>query len=171
MSAHDTERVAESSTRGKRIFLKRIVRWGIGTLLVAFLAIQFVPVDRTNPAVTADVPTSPEVKAVLRRACYDCHSNETVWTWYAYIAPVSWLVAKDVHEGREHLNFSTWNNYDTTEQVKLMRESWEEVEEREMPLWFYTPMHRDAQLSTADKNLLRELALASTGSVEPPHEE
>lgn len=171
MTDHDTKRAAGSPARDKRMIFKRIVRWAIGILLVAFLVIQFIPVDRTNPPVGADVPTSPEVKAVLRRACYDCHSNETVWTWYTYIAPASWLVAKDIQEGREHLNFSTWNNYDTKKQVKLMRESWEEIEEGEMPLWFYTPMHRDAQLSTVDKNLLRKWALGSTGSVMPPQDE
>ena len=82
-----------------------------------------------------------------------------------FVAPVSWLAAKDVHEGREELNFSTWNNYDARKQVKLMHESWEQVEEGEMPLWFYTPLHRDAKLSATDKSLLRQWALGS-GSVE-----
>ena len=163
MSDIETKPVSESPTCGKCAVVKRIVRWAVGILLAAFVVIQLIPVSKTNPPVTADVPTSPEVKAVLQRACYDCHSNETVWTWYTYIAPVSWLVAKDVREGREELNFSTWNNYDSKRQVKLMRESWEEVEEGEMPLWFYTPLHRDAQLSAEDKSLIRNWALGSTG--------
>jgi hypothetical protein len=74
-------------------------------LLVALVAIQFVPVETSNPAVTADVPTSVAVKAVLRRACHDCHSNETQWPWYSRIAPVSWLLARDVREGRAELKY------------------------------------------------------------------
>jgi Haem-binding domain len=69
-------------------------------LIAALVAIQFVPVTTANPPVESDIPTSPEVKTVLRRACYDCHSHETVWPWYSQIAPISWIIARDVHEGR-----------------------------------------------------------------------
>jgi hypothetical protein len=155
----------------KRSFLKSVIRWTIGIGFVALLAIQFVPVDRSNPPVEEDIPTTTEVKAVLRRACYDCHSNETVWPWYAYVAPASWLVARDVHEGREHLNFSTWKSYDAQKQVKLMHESWEEVEEGDMPLWFYTPMHRDARMSKDDHVLLQNWALDSQLQNEPPNDD
>lgn len=124
-------------------------------VLVAFVVIQFVPVDTANPPVTGDVPAPPEVKAVLRRACYDCHSNETHWPWYSRIAPASWLLAWDVREGRAELNFSSWNDYSTREQVEKLKESLKEVEEGEMPPWFYLPAHRDARLSEADRALLR----------------
>lgn len=72
------------------------------------------------------------------------------------MAPVSWLVADDVHDGRKHLNFSTWNRYTTEQQVKNLKKSWAEVEKGEMPLWIYMPTHRDAVLSAEDKALLRE---------------
>lgn len=72
-----------------------IARVGI-ILLVALIVIQFVPIERTNPPVESDVPMSPELKAVLRHACYDCHSNETRWPWYSRIVPVSWLIVNDV---------------------------------------------------------------------------
>jgi hypothetical protein len=127
-------------------------------LLIALVAIQFVPVQTSNPPVTGDVPTSPPVKTVLRRACYDCHSNETQWPWYSRIAPISWLLARDVREGRAELNFSTWNQYSTQQQVKKLKESWEEVAEGEMPPWFYVPAHRDARLSAQDRALLRQWA-------------
>ena len=78
---------------------------GIGAVLVA---IQLVPVARTNPRVEASVEAPPEVTAILRRACFDCHSNETAWPPQAYLAPVSWLVAHDVKDGREVLFFSRW---------------------------------------------------------------
>jgi hypothetical protein len=113
--------------------MRRILKWAGVTLAAIFVLIQFVPVDRTNPPVEGEVPAPPEVREVLQRACYDCHSNETNWPWYSRVAPVSWLVARDVHEGREHLNFSTWNRLSTRDQVEAMRESWEEVEEGEMP--------------------------------------
>jgi hypothetical protein len=143
----------------KKIFRWKIVRWCMLAAVAALVAIQFVPVARpTNPPVTAEAPASPEVRAILRRACYDCHSNETVWPWYSKVAPVSWLVARDVREGRAELNFSTWDQYDTRQQVKKMGESFEEVSEGEMPPWFYLPVHRDAVLSTADRAALRTWA-------------
>ena len=114
------------------------------------LVIQLVPVDRSNPPVESEVPADAETRAILKRACYDCHSHETRWPWYAKVAPVSWLVAHDVEEGREHLNFSAWNRYDAKKQAKKLDEVWEEVEEGEMPLWFYVPLHPEAKLSDAD---------------------
>jgi hypothetical protein len=126
---------------------------------VALVGSQFIPVDRDNPPVESDIPTSPQVKAILRRACYDCHSNETVWPWYSRIAPVSWLIANDVREGRGELNFSTWNRYSTQQQVKKLRESWEKVAEGEMPPWFYLAVHRDVRLSAEDRARLRQWAL------------
>ena len=139
----------------------RVLKWSGVILAVVFVIIQFIPVDRSNPPVEAEVPASPEVRQVLRRACYDCHSNETVWPWYSRVAPVSWLVARDVHEGREHLNFSTWNRISTQDQVEALHESWEEVAEGEMPLWLYLPPHPEARLTDRDRASLRSWAEAS----------
>jgi hypothetical protein len=143
---------------------KGIRRVALG-ILVALAAIQLVPVNRSNPAVEAEVPAPPVVRAILRRACYDCHSNETVWPWYSHVAPISWLVARDVQEGREELNFSTWNRVPTQQQVKKLKESWKEVAESEMPPWFYLGIHRDAALSDEDRAALRHWAL---GTVSDP---
>jgi hypothetical protein len=145
----------------KKFFRWKVVRWVVLGVVVVFMGIQFVPVDRSNPRVTAEVPAPPEARAVLRRACYDCHSHETVWPWYSRVAPVSWLVVRDVHEGRKHLNFSTWDQYTTQQQVKNLKESWEEVAEGEMPPWFYLPVHRDAVLSAEDRAILRKWALGT----------
>ena len=71
---------------------------------------------------------------------------------------MSWLLARDVREGRAELNFSTWNQYSTQQRVKKLKESWEEVAEGEMPPWFYLPVHRDARLSADDRTLLRQWA-------------
>ena len=143
----------------RKFFRWKVLRWVLLAVGLLFVAIQFVPVDRSNPPVTAEVPAPPEARAVLRRACYDCHSNETVWPWYSKVAPVSWLVARDVRKGREELNLSTWDRYATKEQLKKLKESWEEVAEGEMPPWFYLPVHRDAVLSAEDKAVLRKWAL------------
>lgn len=155
--------------RGKGTVMKtarKVVLWVAAALGIVLLAIQFVPVDRTNPPVQTEVTASAEVKSILKRACYDCHSNQTRWPWYSYIAPMSWLAAKDVKEGREKLNFSTWNTLSAEEQADAIAESWEVVQKGEMPLWFYLPMHPEAQLSSADKQLLQQWAASSpaTGS-------
>ena len=139
--------------------MKQILLGAMLVVVVVFAAIQLVPVHRRNPPVESDIPTSPEVKAILRRACYDCHSNETVWPWYSRIAPISWILAKDVHAGREELNFSTWNRYSTKDQVKQLKESWKEVAEGEMPPWVYTAPHRQARLSADDRAVLRAWSL------------
>ena len=127
-------------------------------LLLLGVGIQFIPVDRSNPPVEEDISTPPQIKALLKRACYDCHSNETNWPWYSQVAPVSWLLAWDVYEGREELNFSTWNRYSPKKRNKYIKESWEEIDEGEMPPWFYLPLHPEASLSDQDRTVLREWA-------------
>jgi hypothetical protein len=141
--------------------MKRFVKPMGAALIAIFIAIQLVPVDRSNPAVESDVPAPEPVRAVLRRACYDCHSNESVWPWYSRVAPVSWLIARDVHEGREALNFSRWNQLSEKKQAKMMHETWEEVSESEMPPGIYLVMHGDAHLSLDDRALIREWSKSS----------
>ena len=136
-------------------------RWlvRLGCILVAALvAIQFVPVQRTNPRVESDVQTSPELKAIFRRACYDCHSNETVWPWYSHIAPISLLVANDVKEGRRELNFSGWDQYNEQRKARKLKEIVEQIEENKMPQWYYILMHPDAKLSQSDKEIILKWA-------------
>jgi hypothetical protein len=137
---------------------RRALRLVLFGLLGALLLIQAVPVERSNPPLETEVPAPPDVRTVLRRSCYDCHSNETVWPWYSRIAPVSWLVAGDVKEGREKLNFSTWNRYSEAEKTKKMKKCWEEVEEGEMPPWYYLPAHRAAVLSSENRAILSRWA-------------
>jgi len=121
---------------------------GIGGVL---LAIQFAPVARTNPPIEVSVEAPPEVTTILRRACFDCHSNETVWPPQAYVAPVSWLVSHDVKEGREELNFSRWG----PDQVKrTAKELPKEVEKKDMPPFLYLLAHPEAKLSDADRAAL-----------------
>ena len=142
--------------------MKRWIKLGAGVLALAFAAIQFVPVERSNPPVEEEVPAPDDVRGILRRSCYDCHSNETAWPWYSRVAPLSWLVARDVEEGREHLNFSTWNRLDQGARAHALEEAWEEVDEGEMPLWFYLPLHPSANLSDDDRARLRAWAVGGS---------
>jgi hypothetical protein len=143
--------------------MRPMIRRLILALAIGFTVIQFVPVERTNPTVEAEVPAPPEVKEILRRACYDCHSHETRWPWYSRVAPVSWLVARDVREGRDELNFSTWNRISTKDRLDAMHESWEEVAEGEMPPWFYLPPHPEARLSDSEREVLRRWSFSERG--------
>lgn len=128
-----------------------------GLLLVA----QLVPVRRDNPPAQGEVSTPPEIRAILERSCYDCHSRETRWPWYAYVAPVSWLLVRDVHEGRERLDFTAWDTYSEKKRRKRVGEIWEQVEKGEMPLWFYLPLHPEARLSQDDLARLRDWTRAA----------
>ncbi|MET0153110.1 MAG: heme-binding domain-containing protein [Candidatus Binatia bacterium] len=137
---------------------------GLGVL---FGLVQLVPVDRTNPAVESDVAAPGTANGVLRRACYDCHSNETFWPWYSQVAPVSWLLASDVREGRRELNFSLWNTYDPKRRAKKLKETVQEVRDGDMPPWYYVIMHSEAKLSGADRAAIeRWVAEAMPGA--PP---
>ena len=115
--------------------------------VVGLLAIQLVPYgrDHTNAEVVSEPPwDSPTTRATAVIACFDCHSNQTVWPWYSNIAPVSWLVQRDVDEGRKHLNFSTWTAGQGA-QAPFM------VESGQMPPFQYLLAHPEANLSDAEK--------------------
>jgi hypothetical protein len=138
-----------AGSRFRRV-VKRLARLTAGLLVVT----QFIPVDRTNPPVETDIAAPEPVAGVLRRACYDCHSNETVWPWYSRVSPVKFLVARDVHEGREHLNFSTWNRLDAAKRDEALEHVIEEVGEGKMPLPIYLPAHPEARLADADREAI-----------------
>lgn len=123
--------------------------------IAVLVAIQFIPVDRSNPPVRGEIDAPKAVSEVFQRSCYDCHSNETNWPWYSYVAPVSWLVAHDVHEGREELNFSTWSGLNEKEESKIVHKIWEETSEGEMPLKTYLILHPGAKLSDEALETLR----------------
>jgi Haem-binding domain len=133
------------------VYLKIIV----ALLIVAFIVIQLFPAERTNPPVTGEIEAPAEVKEIFMRSCYDCHSNETEWPWYAYIAPASWLLSSDVGKGREELNFSEWSSYNDMRKQKSVKEIWKEVGEGEMPEWDYVVIHPEAKLSPSDKETIR----------------
>ena len=126
----------------------------VAIVFVIALVIQVFPVTRDNPPVTAPIEAPAAVTATLRRACFDCHSNETVWPWYSRVAPASWLVAHDVHEGRAHVNFSTWGSLSPADQQKRRMDIAEEVDKGAMPPGIYTPLHPQARLSLQDITMI-----------------
>ena len=138
--------------------LFRIGRWVALAAVLVCAGIQLIPVERTNPPVTADLAAPAEIDAILRRSCYDCHSHETVWPWYAYVAPVSWWLADHVRKARSDLNFSDWPAFDFEEQEYAFREIEEQIEKGEMPLPNYLILHPEARLSDADRETLLDWA-------------
>ncbi|NNM33585.1 MAG: heme-binding domain-containing protein [Gemmatimonadetes bacterium] len=126
------------------------VKTALWTVAGLALAAQFVRPERSNPPVTREVRWDSEATRYLAQgACYDCHSNETDWPWYSLVTPVSWLVVRDVVEGREHLNFSAWDrpNHGLDEIIGM-------IENGEMPPREYALMHPKARLDAATRAIL-----------------
>ncbi|KAA3614139.1 MAG: heme-binding protein [Calditrichaeota bacterium] len=118
-------------------------------LIIVLIIIQFIPLNRDNPASnpTSEIKLKPEVKPIIEKACYDCHSNNTNWPWYSFVAPVSFFVVNHVQEGRDELNFSIWQEYSQKRKSRKLKELVEEVEEGEMPLPPYIITHSEADLT------------------------
>jgi len=138
-------------------------------LVALGIAIQLVPYGRshTNPAVAGEPAwDGPRTRELFFRACKDCHSNETVWPWYSYVAPASWLLRHDVNEGREHFNVSEWGRpkNEGDEAAEMVREG-------EMPPWFYLPAHPEARLSAGERDELLAGLVATFGdeAADAPH--
>jgi len=135
--------------------LRRRLRLQVALACILVLAaIQLIPVHRTNPPVLSEVDAPAPVMAILRRACYDCHSNETRWPWYSHVAPMSWLVVSHVNEGRGDLNFSEWPLLDFESQSLSFVDIRRQITERKMPLRSYKWMHRDARLTQEDRDAI-----------------
>jgi mono/diheme cytochrome c family protein len=145
--------------------LRRWLGLALAVLGAVFLLAQAVPYGRshTNPRVTAEPRwDTQQTRALAARACFDCHSNLTKWPWYSHVAPVSWLVQRDVDQGRSALNFSEWNKpQDGAGDIG------EAISGGSMPPWFYRLMHPHAKLSKADRQRLI-VGLAATLRRSPP---
>jgi hypothetical protein len=140
---------------------KGLVRWGLIGLLILFLGIQAIPYGRnhTNPSQRVEPAwDSPETRELAVRACFDCHSNQTDWPWYAYVAPSSWLVQSDVDKGRKKLNFSEWDRPQehAGQSAKMVREG-------TMPPWYYVPFRPKTNLSPAETQTLIQGLVATFG--------
>lgn len=136
--------------------LGKIIYW---TLIVLAL-IQFIPVDRSNPPVKSredfvNIHQTPaNITSVLKKACYDCHSNQTRYPNYAYVAPISWSIKHHVNEGREHLNLSVWGTYSRELKKGMLENSAADLKQNRMPIPGYMAQHPEARLSEAERKLL-----------------
>jgi Haem-binding domain len=140
----------------------KIFKW----VLLGTVLIQLIPFGRNhkNPPETREPAwNSPQTRELIHRACFDCHSNETVWPWYSNIAPVSWLVQSDVNDGRSHLNFTEWDR-----PQRHAKDVPDQVRKGDMPPWFYLPMHATAKLTGAEKQVLIDGAEKSLGPQQAP---
>jgi len=150
-----------------KTWIKRILL----TLAVLLVVAQVIRPRFTNPPVdpARELRAPQPVMSIMQRSCNDCHSSRTVWPWYAQIAPVSWLLAKDVRDGRKELNVSEWNTFTPRRTARKLQEICEQVEQHEMPLKLYLPLHPDAQLSDDDRRTLCDWAKAERAKVIAAH--
>ena len=151
--------------------MRRLLRGLFLCAGLVFVLIQFAPSGRTNPPVDAaqtvgrSLTVPPEVNAILERSCKDCHSNETLWPPYAYVAPVSWFLVVDVNNAREKMNLSEWGTEDADAQRDTLLEVCRQVKKGAMPLSSYTLLHREAVLSAGRRD--DPLHLVRTGACRP----
>ena len=142
--------------------MKKILRWTGITVAAVFILIQFDQPNRSNPPVdqtmtiAAQAVFAPPISRLVTTACFDCHSNETRWPWYSYVAPVSWLMADDVASGRRHLNFSEWGKYPKSKRVLKLGQIYEQVSKGDMPIQKYLYIHSDARLTAADRDSITD---------------
>jgi hypothetical protein len=128
---------------------KRLWAVGVGIVMLLLAGMQLAPIEKSNPPVIAEPNwDSPETRDLVKTACYDCHSNESVYPWYADVGPTRILVRQHVLEGRDHLNFSEYNRRLNVREIR------EVIEEGEMPPWDYLLLHPEARLSDAEKEAL-----------------
>lgn len=129
-------------------------------MIVIFIAIQFIPsgIPENKPgdekSITGSGLVSESVLQQLKKSCYDCHSNQVDFPWYAKIAPSSWLLSSHIREGKDHLNFSEWADYSKKKKISLLEHIGEEVKSGDMPLKSYVLIHRDAKLSPEEVSVI-----------------
>jgi hypothetical protein len=138
--------------------MRKKLLWVVAGLAVVFALMQLANPSRVNPPVANPFPITnapPQVAAMLRAACYDCHSYETRWPWYSHIAPMSWQIANDVTDGRHNLNLSDWPA-DPMRAAKRMEDMSDEIDYRDMPLKKYTLIHADARLTDDQRKQIED---------------
>jgi hypothetical protein len=154
----------------------------VGSLLVVLLAIQLYRPAKTNPqedptkTFSAHTSMTPEVAHIFNTSCRDCHTYNTVWPKYSYVAPVSWLVTDDVNEGRRHLNLSDWSSYAVTRQQAKLESICDEISDGGMPLRQYTWLHPGTTLNQQQRQTIcawteaEQQRIAARTGVAPPSE-
>jgi hypothetical protein len=151
--------------------MKKILKIVAIVLVVAFIIAQFIQPDQFNPPVVvaesieSTVAIPADVGTILARSCADCHTNTTVYPWYAKVSPVSWFLANHIKEGRGEMNLSIWNTYSEKRKAKKLEEICEQVQQGEMPLPSYLWIHRDAALKEGEAKILCDWANAERAKI------
>lgn len=126
-------------------------------LLVIFVILQFIrppgnqSVGNSATAIQTRFPVPPDVQQILKRSCYDCHSNNTVYPWYSYVEPVGWFLSSDIKEGKQELNFDEFASYPAFRQIRKFEAIRQQIEAGKMPLPAYTLIHGYAILTPEQK--------------------
>ncbi|HJY63295.1 MAG TPA: heme-binding domain-containing protein [Ignavibacteria bacterium] len=152
--------------------MKKVIKIVLIIIIIAFVVIQFFRPERTTTEVyeeshiTKIMNVPDDVHRILKRSCFDCHSDHTAWPWYTNVAPASWLVAKDVRNGRTKMNFSQWGKIPDAKREARLEAICEEITEGEMPLKEYLYLHGDAKLTPQDKDVLCNWVKAELKKIE-----
>ena len=142
--------------------MKKIAYFSLVVITLALIVLQFIPskLPQNTPVLLQDKiqvqNASDEVMAILKTSCYDCHSNQTNYRWYSYVAPISWQIAKDVLKGREALNFSEWNTLNKRKLVGKLADIKDQLAKDVMPMKIYTFIHSDTKLNPTQKLLITD---------------
>lgn len=140
-------------------------------VLVVFIAIQFIQPAHNSSGqalptdITKTIRVPDTVLNIFKKACYDCHSNNTRYPWYVYIQPTGWIMARHIRNGKDNLNFSDFGSYSQRKQANKLRAIETSIKEGSMPLPAYTIMHSDAKLSAEDKKLITDWASVAKDSL------
>lgn len=134
---------------------KMLIILAVGAIILQFFRGEEPEVaEVTENDLILSEAVNDDVALLLKSACYDCHSMQTVYPWYSYITPASWFVFDHIRDGRDELNFSEWANYEKRRKIRKLKEITEEVEEKHMPLDSYISMHGEANLSQAQRETI-----------------
>jgi len=152
--------------------MKKVLKIAVLVFGIAFVIIQFFQIDKTNPPIVqaetleSVVSVSPDVTIIFGKACNDCHTNKTIYPWYAYVQPAGWLLQSHIAEAKRNLNLSKFATYDANRRQKKLEDICEQVESAEMPLPSYTYIHRDAILTDSEKKALCDWTKSAVQSLQ-----
>ncbi len=152
--------------------VKRILIILAIVIVAGIIVLQFFRIDKANPPVVqsetleATTAVPPDISLILGRSCNDCHTNQTLYPWYANLQPMGWLLKNHIDDGRRQMNFSIWNTYQLKRRSKKLEQICEQVESKEMPLPSYLWIHRDAVLSENESKALCDWAKQEQGRVD-----
>ncbi len=145
--------------------LKKIL---VGIVLILGL-IQLIPLDKINPKIDSKVAlkTDENIMKILKKSCYDCHSNETKWSVYSKIAPLSFKILSNVNRGRDALNFSNWQDIKEDIKIARLKRAIKTVNNKQMPLSAYLSLHEEAKISQEERKVLVKWFEKELGLIAP----